>query len=184
MTRASRLVVAFAFALGAGCFRPQNDLHGQCGSDADCATGARCDKTQSPPVCVAATCSPPCDSTSSCDLQSVTCKPVTQASVVVTSPTANGFVGSHVSVAATARAPGGVSGVTFQVRNAAGVLIGRGSGSAPAGSAEFAATLSVGGTGLADGAATVTAILAYPGGSVTSASVPVTIDVTPPVLQS
>src|SRR5207237_724326 len=88
-----------------------NDLHGQCGSDADCSTGARCDKTQSPPVCVAATCSPACDSTSSCDLQSVTCKPVTQASVVVTSPTANGFVGRHVSVAATSTAAG--RGVTY-----------------------------------------------------------------------
>src|SRR5205085_2196341 len=121
-----------------------------------CFTGARCDKTQSPPVCIAATCSPPCDSTSACDLQSVTCKPVTQPSIVVTSPAANGFVGSRVQVAATARAPGGVTGVTFQVRNAAGVLIGTGSVSAsPDSSAEFAATLSVGGTGLADGGATV-----------------------------
>src|SRR5436305_14929433 len=102
MTRVLALATGFVCATSVGCFRPQNDLHGQCGSDADCATGARCDKTQSPPVCVAATCSPACDSTSSCDLQSVTCKPVTQASVVVTSPAANGFVGSRVSVAATA----------------------------------------------------------------------------------
>jgi len=184
MNSASRVALALVLAACAGCFRPQNELHGQCGSDADCSTGARCDKTQSPPVCVAAVCNPACGSTSACDLQSVTCKPVTQPSVVVTSPAANGFVGSRVQVAATARAPGGATGVTFQVRNAAGVLIGTGAGSAPPGAAEFAATISIGATGLADGGATVTAILAYPSGSLTSAPVPVTIDVTPPAVTS
>ena len=142
-------------ALSAGCFKPQNDLHGQCDTDADCGPGARCDKTQTPPICVASACNPPCDSSTTCDLGSVTCKPVSQPSVLITSPVANGFVGGRVQAAATARAPGSVQGVQFQVKNAAGAVIGTGAGSAVSpGAAEYTATLTLAAS--PDGPATVT----------------------------
>src|SRR3954469_23903927 len=183
MTRIVAVAVAvLASATSVACFHPQNDLRGQCSSDTDCGPAARCDKTVSPPVCVASTCSPACDSSSICDTQTVTCNPVTPPSIVVTTPAANAFVGGKVQVTATARAPGAVTGVTFQVKNGAGTLIGTGSATAVPGSADFSANLTLGPTGLVDGPATVSATLTYPGGTLPSDIVPVTIDVTPPVL--
>ncbi|MFL5410184.1 MAG: Ig-like domain-containing protein, partial [Myxococcales bacterium] len=183
MTRIVAVAVAvLASATSVACFHPQNDLRGQCSSDTDCGPAARCDKTVSPPVCVASTCSPACDSSSVCDTQTVTCKPVTTPSIVVTTPAANAFVGGKVQVTATARAPGAVTGVTFQVKNGAGTVIGTGSATAVPGSADFSANLTLGPTGLSDGPATVSATLTYPGGTLPSEIVPVTIDVTPPVL--
>ncbi|MFL5375320.1 MAG: Ig-like domain-containing protein, partial [Myxococcales bacterium] len=185
MTRIVAVAVAvLASATSVACFHPQNDLRGQCSSDTDCGPAARCDKTVSPPVCVASTCSPACDSSSVCDTQTVTCKPVTTPSIVVTTPAANAFVGGKVQVTATARAPGGAQGVTFQVKNGAGTVIGTGSGTATPGSSDFSATLTLGPTGLSDGPATVAATLTYPGGTLPSEIVPVTIDVTPPAVTS
>ncbi|MFL5398854.1 MAG: Ig-like domain-containing protein, partial [Myxococcales bacterium] len=183
MTRIVAVAVAvLASATSVACFHPQNDLRGQCSSDTDCGPAARCDKTVSPPVCVASTCSPACDSSSICDTQTVTCKPVTTPSIVVTTPAANAFVGGKVQVTATARAPGGAQGVTFQVKNGAGTVIGTGSGTATPGSSDFSATLTLGPSGLTDGPATVSATLTYAGGILPSEIVPVNIDVTPPVL--
>ncbi|MFL5434483.1 MAG: Ig-like domain-containing protein, partial [Myxococcales bacterium] len=185
MTRIVAVAVAvLASATSVACFHPQNDLRGQCSSDTDCGPAARCDKTVSPPVCVASTCSPACDSSSVCDTQTVTCKPVTTPSIVVTTPAAHAFVGGKVQITATARAPGGAQGVTFQVKNGAGTVIGTGSGTATPGSADFSATLTLGPSGLTDGPATVSAALTFPGGTLPSEIVPVTIDITPPTVTS
>src|SRR6202521_4235553 len=104
MNRTIASTAAIACALLGGCFRPQDNLHGQCKADGDCAAGSRCDTSQDPPICVSSTCSPPCTSSSVCDLQTVTCKPVTEPSVLVTSPSADGFIGASVQASATARA--------------------------------------------------------------------------------
>src|SRR3954466_12756784 len=181
MTRIVAVAVAvLASATSVACFHPQNDLRGQCSSDTDCGPAARCDKTVSPPVCVASTCSPACDSSSVCDTQTVTCKPVTTPSIVVITPAANAFVGGRVQITATARAPAGVAAVTFQVTDAGGTHSVTGAGVAPNGSADFSATLNLVGTGFVDGPATIVALLSYPGGTLPSESVAVSIDMTPP----
>src|SRR5437868_5292026 len=143
MNRTSPFAAAFVCALAAGCFKPQDALHGKCQTDSECQAGSRCDRTQDPPVCVTASCDPPCDSNSVCDSQSLSCKAVTAPSVAVTSPAASTFIGSRFQASATARAPGGVTGVTFQVKNAAGDVIGTGAGTGAPGSPDFAATLTL-----------------------------------------
>jgi hypothetical protein len=114
-------VIAVASRRGVGAM-----FQAECGGDTDCG-GPRCDKTVTPPVCVASTCTPACDSVLGLRHQTVTCKPV--------SPVRRRHpVGERLRqevVGSCCPSAGQVTGVTFQVKNAAGTVIGTGSGTAP-----------------------------------------------------
>ena len=115
MNRFLGIALAFVCA-GVGC-NALNSLSGRCNTDQECGPGATCDHSLGTGVCVSQQCRPPCNSSQTCDPQSVTCKDVTNPTVAVTSPGASSFAGFTLQAAATARAPGGIGGLTFQVRN-------------------------------------------------------------------
>jgi hypothetical protein len=176
---------------------------GRCKADSDCAAPAVCLTTRNPAVCVvpqgacfptcgpglacvsgacvSSVCSPACPSSQQCDTSSVTCKDVTQASIAVTSPAAGAFAGPLLQATATARAPGGVNGVRFELRGADGTVLASATANAPSGDpANFAAQLSLGGA--PQGAAKLFAIIDTSSGPLASSAVDVTVDLTPPVL--
>jgi len=120
---------------------------GTCSTNADCKSGATCDTTQSPPVCVLgpASCTPACDASHTCQdgtcvpngpagctpactagteqcLPDGGCEAVTQPSATVLAPAEGAFIGAHVAASADAVAPGGVSAVQFELRQDGGTV--------------------------------------------------------------
>lgn len=172
---------------------------GKCARDSDCASGSRCDLTQDTPVCVIAQsgcfpacatgqvcqnavcvstgCNPPCDSAHVCDTTTLTCTPVTTATVAITSPT-GGFARGTLQATASAHAPGGVSAVRFELRRGAAVLAAADGRAMPAGgdAGNWAASLPL--AGVPDGDAQLVAI----SGAVTSAAVSLVVDQTAPAI--
>jgi hypothetical protein len=164
---------------------------GKCARDTDCTAGSRCDLTQDLPVCVIAQsgCFPACASgqvcqgavcvnsgcNPACDLQHVcqsnSCVPVTSAEVAITSP-AKGFASGTLQTTATARAPGGVSAVRFELRRGSTVIVAADGRAMPtaADPGNWAASLPL--SGIDDGPAQLFAIA----GTATSAAVALTVD--------
>src|SRR6267154_1186611 len=90
-----------------------NGLNGQCTSDSNCQSGAVCESG----YCVSHQCRPACSSSQICYPQTVTCNAVTMPSITVNSPASGSFAGLSLQASATARAPGGVSSLTFEVQS-------------------------------------------------------------------
>ncbi|MBS2022760.1 MAG: hypothetical protein JST92_10140 [Deltaproteobacteria bacterium] len=177
---------------------------GTCTTSSDCAAGATCDTTQSPPVCVVpdngcfpacpsgkacqnaqcvdAACNPPCDTAHVCDLTTATCTAATAPEVKVTGPAANASVGATIHATATARAPGGVTSLHFELRRNSTVLAQSAPTSTPAGSdpANFAGIIDA--SAVAQGPAELFAVIAYAAGSLDSAPVAVVLDATAPTI--
>ncbi len=152
---------------------------GKCGRDSDCAAGSRCDLTQDLPVCVVSQsgcfpacaggticqgavcvspgCTPACDAEHACDTSTATCVPVTSAQVMITSPS-GGYARGTLQATATARAPGGVAAVRFELRRGMGVVAVADGRAVPtaADPGNWAASLSL--AGVDDGAAQLFAI--------------------------
>ena len=146
-----------------------------------CDPGFACISAQ----CVASTCVPECKANQECDLTTVTCKDVTVPSVEITSPASGVYAGTQLQATATARAPGGVSGVRFEVRKVDGTtVIGTAEGVAvPAGSANYAATVLLNGAAVTDGDAKLFAVLSYPTNQTKeSVALPIKIDRSAPVI--
>jgi len=97
----------------------------------------------------------------------VTCKDVTQPSVALTSPGDGAFAGVILHATATARAPGGVGNVRFELRAQDGTtVLASATATQPTGTdpANFAAQLSLGGGAVPEGPAKLFAIVNYPAG--------------------
>src|SRR5712691_3382218 len=157
-----------------------NGLSGQCTADSNCQSGAVCEGG----YCVSHQCRPACTSAQICDAQTVTCNDVTVPSITVNSPAANSFAGLSLQASATARAPGGVSGLTFEVQSTGGAVLATAPGvPAGAGSSDFTATIPLNGAGIAEGPAVFVTRITYQTTQTFSAS-PVTfqIDKTPPTI--
>ena len=171
-------IALVAVCAGIGC--NVNSLSGQCTSDSNCQNGAVCEGG----YCVSHQCRPACTSAQVCDTQTVTCGDVTAPSITVNSPAANSFAGLSLQASATARAPGGVSSLTFEVQSTGGAVLATAPG-VPAGanSADFTATIPLNGAGIAEGAAVFVARITYQT-TKTFSSTPVTfqIDKTPPTI--
>jgi hypothetical protein len=92
------------------------------------------------------------------------------------------FAGSTLQATATARAPGGVRGVRFELRAADGAtVLASFDAAAPTGDpSNFAAQLAL--NGITDGAAKLYAVLDAVSGSATSEPTDVTVDLTPPAV--
>src|SRR5437899_2559196 len=135
MKRFLGIAIAFLCA-GVGC--SVNSLSGPCTSDSNCTQGAVCEGG----YCVSHQCRPACSSSQTCDPQTVTCGDVTTPGINVNSPGANSFAGLSLQASATARAPGGVSGLTFEVQSPGGAVLATAPGiPASQGSSDFTATL-------------------------------------------
>src|SRR6266852_4965575 len=157
-----------------------SSLKGQCNSDTDCGQGVVCESG----VCVSHQCRPPCSSSKTCDTVTVTCKDVTAPSITVNSPGANSFAGLSLQASATARAPGGVSGLTFEVQTTGGAILATAAGiPASQGSSDFTATIPLNGAAIAEGPAVFVTRITYQTTQTFSAA-PVTfqIDKTPPTI--
>ncbi len=142
---------------------------GKCARDADCATGSRCDLAQQLPVCVFAGCNPFCDLQHVCSANA--CVAVVSAQVSITSPS-SGFAKDTLQTTATARAPGGVGAVRFELRRGSAVVVAVDGRAMPiaADPGNWAASLSL--AGVDDGPAQLFAIA----GPATSAAVALIID--------
>lgn len=175
---------------------------GACKTSDDCLAGSVCDTTQDTPVCVvqqgtcfpacptgqvcrndacqAAGCSPACDTAHVCDEANNVCNPVAAAGVTITSPAADAYVDGALQATASAHAPGGVTGLTFDLRSA-GVRVaskvGVASGSDPS---NFAVSISLAGIG--DGPVSLTAVISYGTDTLTSAPVALTVDQNAPAI--
>ncbi|MGZ6142963.1 MAG: hypothetical protein ACXWLM_06475, partial [Myxococcales bacterium] len=179
-------------------------LPGTCNSDADCKAGSKCDPSRNVcvvpnggcfpacvggQICVNATCQsseciPPCNSSELCDTNTATCKPVTTPQVSITSPAAASFAGLSLQATADARAPGGVNGVDFQVRQTGTTtVLAHAAGAATTqGGANYAATVLLNTGSIPEGAADLVAVMSYPTGSLDSTPLHITIDLTPPAI--
>lgn len=177
---------------------------GSCNSDTDCKPGSKCDPSRNVcvvpnggcfPACVggqicvnakcqSSECDPPCNSSESCDTTTATCKPVTTPTVAITSPAANSFAGLSLQATADARAPGGVNGVDFQVRTSGTTtVLAHAAGAATTqGGANYAATVLLNTGSIPEGGADLVAVMSYPSGSLDSAPLHITIDLTPPTI--
>ena len=132
---------------------------GSCSRDSDCKGGATCDAQQH--VCVAGTAVTP--------------------EVTISAPASGAVADGTLAVAATARAPGGVSSLSFQVRSTAGELLASAPGTAAANDpSSFSATVGLGGA--ADGSANVLAVMTYGSQTLTSAAVQILLDQRPPTI--
>src|SRR6266571_402541 len=157
-----------------------NGLSGQCTADSNCQSGAVCEGG----YCVSHQCRPACTSAQICDAQTVTCNEVTVPSITVNSPAVNSFAGLSLQASATARAPGGVSGLTFEVQTTGGAILATAAGiPAGQGSSDFTATIPLNGAAIADGPAVFVTRITYQTTQTFSAA-PVTfqIDKTPPTI--
>ncbi len=157
-----------------------NALKGPCTSDSNCGAGSVCEGG----YCVSHQCRPACNSSQTCDTQTVTCHDVTVPSINVTSPGASSFAGLTLQASATARAPGGVSGLTFEVQSTGGAVLASASGiPASQGSSDFTATIPLNGAGIAEGPAVfVTRITYQTTQTFSAAPVAFQIDKTPPTI--
>lgn len=170
---------ALALCLLAALTACRTSRLGACTSDAQCPQGATCDAAAA--VCVAkpGTCLPACDAAHLCNPTTLACDAVTTPQVAVVSPVQGALVSGTLHASATARAPGGISAVRFELRSTGGALLASGAGAA-AGAATWTASIAL--AGVADGAVLLSAVATYPQGTVTSAAVSVTVDQTPPVI--
>jgi len=181
-------------------------LPGACNSDNDCKAGSKCDPSRNVcvipnggcfPACVggqicvnaqcrSSECNPPCNSDEVCDTNTATCKPVTTPTVAITSPASNSFAGLQLQVTADARAPGGVNGVDFQVRQTGTTtMLAHAAGAATSQSgANYAATVLLNGGSIPDGAADLVAVMTYPNGTLDSTVLPIRIDLTAPSIST
>jgi hypothetical protein len=153
---------------------------GTCAGNADCPSGSACDLKQSPPVCVATTCLPACDSAHVCDTSTLACVPADTAGVTITSPAGGAIVSGTLQAAASARAPGGVGAVRFELSSGGGVVATASGTAAPGTSPSYTASLPL--SGIADGPATLQAIATFGVSSVSSAPVAVVVDQNAPVI--
>src|SRR2546423_908150 len=157
-----------------------DSLSGQCSSNSNCQSGAVCEGGH----CVSHECRPACNSAQICDSDTVRCNDVTAPSITVNSPAANSFAGLSLQASATARAPSGVSSLTFEVQSTGGAVLATAPGvPAGAGSSDFTATIPLNGAGIAEGNAVFITRITYQTTQTFSAS-PVTfvIDKTPPTI--
>ena len=172
---------------------------GKCARDSDCSAGSRCDLTQDLPVCVVAQgvcfpacqggqacqgsvcvnpgCNPACDLAHVCDTASASCVPVTAAQVSITSPT-SGIAKGTLQATASARAPGGVSAVRFELRRGGLALVAADGKAMPTAGdpGNWAASLPL--AGVDDGPAQLFAVA----GPATSAAVSLVVDQRAPVI--
>lgn len=147
---------------------------GHCASDLDCPAAATCDLARAVCVAPAAQCFPVCDGAHACDAASLQCVAATSAEVALTTPAADTIVSGDLQATATAHAPGGVTAVSFELRDAQGQLLIAASGApVPRDARAWGVTLSLNGVG--SGPATLTALASY--GSQTAASAPVALNV-------
>jgi hypothetical protein len=119
-----------------------------------------------------------------CDVTTVACKDVTAPSVDITSPGANAFAGVTLTATATARAPGGVNSVRFELRTTQGAVLNSATATTPTTGASFTATITLNNPALTDGPAILVAIESFPAGTKESLPIAVRIDLTPPVIDS
>jgi hypothetical protein len=197
----TRLALACSLAFLCACSVSPD---GRCKSDSDCAAPAVCLTTRSPSICVvpqgacfptcgaglacvsgaciSSVCSPACPSSQQCDTTSVTCKDVTRSSIALTSPGDGAFAGLSLQATATARAPGGVTSVHFELRASDGsTVLASAAANAPTGDpANFAAQLSL--SGVPEGPAKLFALIDSAAGPLASSAVAVTVDLAPPVI--
>jgi hypothetical protein len=154
------------------CVVPQGACFPTCGAGLACVSGA----------CISSVCSPACPSSQQCDTTSVTCKDVTQPSIALTSPGEGAFAGLLLQATATARAPGGVTGVHFELRASDGSpALASAAANAPTGDpANFAAQLSL--SGVPEGPAKLFALIDSAPGTLASSAVDVTVDLSPPTV--
>jgi len=151
---------------------------GACTRDADCPAYATCDSSRSVCVIKRGVCFPACDAGHVCDPATQTCQPVTSPSVAVTSPAAGGYATGTLQAAAVALAPGGVTGLTFNLSSGASVVASASGAVSPSDPSSWSAAIPL--ASVADGAVDLAATLTYSGGSATSAKVSLTVDQTPP----
>src|SRR5205823_4986892 len=106
----------------------------------------------------------------------------TAAQVVITSPSPGAFADGTLAATATAHAPGGVSGVRFELRAGDGsVLASANATQSTSDPATYAASIAL--AGVPDGAASLVAIESFaPQQSSSSAPVAVTVDQHPPTI--
>ncbi|HYR20793.1 MAG TPA: hypothetical protein VEQ15_14955, partial [Myxococcales bacterium] len=176
-----RRILGIALVAVCGGFACNVDgLSGQCASNSDCQPGAVCEGGH----CVSHQCRPVCSSSQICDTGTVTCNNVTVPSITVNSPAANSFAGLSLQASATARAPGGVSSLTFEVQSTGGAILATAPGvPAAAGSSDFTATIPLNGAAIAEGPTVFVTRITYQTTQTFSAA-PVTfqIDKTPPTI--
>jgi hypothetical protein len=153
---------------------------GTCTKDADCPAYATCDPSRSVCVIKRGVCFPACDASHVCDPATQACQPVTSPSVSITSPAAGGYATVTLQATAVALAPGGVTGLTFNLSSNATVVASASGAVSPSDPSSWSATIPL--TSVADGAVDLTATLTYAGGSATSAKVSLTVDQTPPAI--
>src|SRR6266850_1761360 len=176
-----RRILGIALVAVCGGFACNVDgLSGQCASNSDCQPGAVCEGGH----CVSHQCRPVCSSSQICDTGTVTCNNVTVPSITVNSPAANSFAGLSLQASATARAPGGVSSLSFEVQSTGGAILATAPGvPAAAGSSDFTATITLNGAAIAEGPTVFVTRITYQTTQTFSAA-PVTfqIDKTPPTI--
>jgi|GEM_PF-2200274 len=203
--RRTRLFCLLSLGLALAC---RTSSLGACASDTECVQGSRCDSTQSPPVCVVTqgdcfpscpggktcqagscvnpSCNPPCDLSHACDPATLACVPITAPQIAITSPAAQSYAtAGTLQATATARAPGGVLSVRFQLSTPAGLALSSAAATAAptvADPANWAATISL--AGVPDGLAQLVATASYgaAGQSLASGPLLLKVDTHAPVL--
>lgn len=153
---------------------------GACASDAQCPNGSVCDSAAA--VCVARSggCLPACDAAHLCNPTTLVCEAVQTPQVVLTGPAAGAVASGTLQAAATARAPGAITSVRFDLSRGSAVVATAAGAASPGDPSSFSAAIPL--AGVADGAASLTATVTAAAGTATSAAVSVTVDQTAPVI--